>query len=40
MKTALIVIDIQSMPVEEQPSAIEERLLFGKIVLLKPVKRG
>ncbi|HFU4203300.1 TPA: cysteine hydrolase family protein [Streptococcus suis] len=30
MKTALLVIDVQNMPVAEQPFAIEERLILWK----------
>ncbi|MBS8091325.1 isochorismatase family protein, partial [Streptococcus suis] len=40
MKTALIVIDIQSMPVEEQPYAIEERLALWQDSLAQARQAG
>ncbi len=40
MKSALLVIDIQSMPVEEQPYAIEERLALWQDSLAQARQAG
>lgn len=40
MKTALLVIDIQNMPVAEQPYAIEERLALWQDSLAQARQAG